>query len=350
MPLVVMCATGAEQTETGDQQVEAQPLKAGVAAASNECIRDVEPFPIVLSRHGLELNRGETNTLQINVGLLCNQACRHCHLEAGPHRQELMDRETMAEIVAFAERCQFQVIDITGGAPEMNPHLADLIDKVWPLAPRIMLRSNLTVLTEGKRDSLIDLCAEHHVVIVTSMPSLNTAQVEVQRGKGVLDTSVVILQKLNEKGYGQDQSGLELDLVSNPTGAFLPVSQEQAEKKFRVDLQRKWGIVFNNLYTFANVPLGRFRQWLRDSGNLEQYMQRLAASFNPCTLEGLMCQTLVSVSWEGYLYDCDFNLAAGLFMGGRKVHVSELDGPPEPGIPIAVSDHCYACTAGSGFT
>ena len=151
-------------------------------------------------------------------------------------------------------------------------------------------------------------------------------------------------------GYGQARSGLQLDLVSNPTGAFLPVSQAQAERKFRRDLGEKWGIFFNNLYTFGNVPLGRFRHWLVESGNFERYMQRLAAKFNPCTIEGLMCRTLVSVSWDGYLYDCDFNLATDLFMGGHKVHVAELEGPPAPGTPIAVSDHCYACTAGSGFT
>ncbi len=310
----------------------------------------VESFSLTLSKHGIELTRGHTNTLQINMGLLCNQACRHCHLEAGPNRQELMDAETVQEVVGFARRGHFQVIDITGGAPELNPNVATMIEGLRPLAPRIMLRSNLTALTDGKRDFLMDLCKEHHVVIVASFPSLNMGQSEAQRGRGIFERSIATLQRLNSMGYGRDGSGLEIDLVSNPTGAFLPASQAQEEKRFRRELQRKWGIVFNHVYTFANVPLGRFRQWLQHSGNLERYLQGLASRFNPCAAERLMCRTLISVSWDGYLYDCDFNLARGLYMGGLKIHISEMAGPPEPGTAIAASDHCYACTAGSGFT
>ena len=330
--------------------MEKQSSKQRSDVVSCDPIQSFEPFAQVISRHGLELNRGQTTTLQINVGLLCNQSCRHCHLEAGPSRQEVMNAETVDEVVAFAQRGHFHTIDITGGAPEMNPHLADMIARLAPLASRTMLRSNLTALTEGKRDYMIDVCKEHHVVMVASLPSLNNGQVESQRGTGVWDKSIAALKKLNAMGYGHAGSGLQLELVSNPTGAFLPLSQDQAEKKFRLDLGKKWGINFNNLFTFANVPLGRFRRWLLESGNFERYMQRLATSFNPCTIEGLMCRTLCSVAWDGYLYDCDFNLAAGLLMGNRKTHIAELEGPPAPGTPIAVGDHCYACTAGSGFT
>jgi radical SAM/Cys-rich protein len=309
-----------------------------------------EPFTVTLGKHDLDLLRDETCTLQINVGLLCNHVCRHCHLEAGPHRTELMDQKTLDEVVAFAQKTTFQVIDITGGAPELNPHLVQIIERLAPLTPRIMLRSNLTALTEGKRDFLIDVCKTNRVAIVASLPSLHASQADAQRGKGVLDKSLLALKKLNDVGYGQERSDLELDLVSNPTGAFLPISQEQAERKYKRDLDRKWGIVFNQLFTFANVPLGRFRSWLISSGNFDGYMQRLASNFNPSTIQGLMCRTLLSVSWDGYIFDCDFNLAKGLFLGGRKIHISPLDGPPPPGTPIAVSDHCYACTAGSGFT
>jgi radical SAM/Cys-rich protein len=310
----------------------------------------IEPFSSLLSRNGLELTRGETLTLQVNVGLLCNQTCRHCHLDAGPDRPEMMDIDTVREVVKFAARGGFRVVDITGGAPEMNPHLAELISMLSSVVPRMMLRSNLTAINTPARSFLIDLCRKHRVVIVASLPSLNTSQMESQRGRGIFNESISTLKRLNSMGYGQPESGLELHLVSNPTGAFLPASQAQVEKKFREDLQRKWGIVFNNLYTFANVPLGRFRDWLTGSGNLETYLEKLAARFNPCTLEGLMCRTLLSVSWDGYLFDCDFNLACGLFTGGRKTHISEMDGPPQPGTPIIVSDHCYGCTAGSGFT
>ena len=310
----------------------------------------VESFRLALSKHGLELTRGQTNTLQINVGLLCNQACRHCHLEASPSRKEVMDAETVDEVVAFVQKAHFQVIDITGGAPELNPNLVNMIERLSLIAPRIMLRSNLTALTDGKRDYLMELFKANRIVIVASLPSLNMGQLEAQRGKGIFEKSIAALKKLNAIGYGRDGSDLEIDLVSNPTGAFLPASQVQEEKRFRHELYRKWGIVFNHLYTFANVPLGRFRQWLHHSGNLEKYLHNLASRFNPCAVEGLMCRTLFSISWDGYLYDCDFNLAIRLYMGGRRIHLSEMAGPPKPGTPIAVSDHCYACTAGSGFT
>ncbi len=213
-----------------------------------------------------------------------------------------------------------------------------------------MLRSNLTALADGDRDHLIEECRDHRVVIVASFPSLNQAQTDSQRGRGVFQESIAVLRKLNSLGYGQAGSDLELNLVSNPTGAFLPPPQEQAIKRFCQVLEMKWGIVFNNLFSFANVPLGRFRQWLERSGNLENYLQKLASSFNPCAIEGLMCRSLISVSWDGYVYDCDFNQVIGLHAGGKKTHISTLTELPAPGEPIAVSDHCYTCTAGAGFT
>jgi len=311
-------------------------------------IPSVEPFRQTLAHHGIALTRGETTTLQVNVGLICNQVCHHCHLEAGPDRLEVMDARTMAAVVACAERFRFQVIDITGGAPELNPNLGELIERLSPLVPRLMLRSNLTALTGGDRDFLMELCREKGVVIVASLPSINEAQAESQRGRGVFRKSIAALQRLNAMGYGR--SHLELDLVVNPTGAFLPPSQEQTARRFREVLERKWGITFNHLFAFANVPLGRFRHWLEGSGNLQTYMARLAAGFNPCAVPGLMCRTMISVSWDGFLFDCDFNLARGLPLGGRRVHISELGDLPSPGAPIAVSDHCYTCTAGAGFT
>jgi radical SAM/Cys-rich protein len=326
------------------------PLNQEDTVADYESLQVVEPFSDILSRHGLELTRDQTVTFQVNCGLLCNQSCKHCHLEAGPERREVMDRKTIDDVIAFAQRNHFHTIDITGGAPEMNENLIALIEGVSPLTSRVMLRSNLTALHAPMREYVIDACKEHHVVIVASLPSVNIGQAESQRGKGVWEKSITVLKKLNAAGYGQTGSGLELDLVSNPVGAFLPVSQAEAEKKFKPDLWKKWGITFDDLYTFANVPLGRFRLWLLESGNFGTYMQRLVASFNPCTIERLMCRTLVSVSWDGYLYDCDFNQAAGLFMGGKKTHIAELRDPLPLGTPIAVSEHCYACTAGSGFT
>ncbi len=302
-----------------------------------------------MAKHNLELVRNDSHTLQLNLGLLCNQLCRHCHLDAGPGRRENMNLETVEAVVNYAARNDFETIDITGGAPELNPNLGYLIEKISPFTSMIMIRSNLSALKD-KFGHLIDVLKSKRVVIVASFPSINITQTDSQRGQGIFKESVEVLKKLNDFGYGSMDAGLELHLVSNPTGAYLPATQEQAEKRFHQVLENKWGIVFNNLYSFANAPLGRFRQWLLKSGNFEKYMAKLSDSFNPCAVEGLMCRTLVSVSWDGYLYDCDFNLARGLPMGGLKIHVSEMKGPPKAGSQIVTADHCYTCTAGSGFT
>jgi radical SAM/Cys-rich protein len=310
---------------------------------------NVTPFKAILAEHDLKLVRNHTHTLQINLSFLCNQVCRHCHLNAGPGRQENMDAKTVDAVISYAARSNFETIDITGGAPELNSHLPRLIEDISPHAARIMLRSNLSAMKD-KLPDLVDLLQHHRVVIVASFPSVNITQTDSQRGEGIFQESVRVLKKLNEIGYGHSQSGLVLNLVSNPTGAYLPPSQEKAEKRFHQVLENRWGVVFNNLYNFANVPLGRFRDWLIKSNNFENYMTKLSSSFNACAVEGLMCRSLVSVSWEGYLYDCDFNLARGLPMGGLKIHVSEMDAPPQQGSLIATADHCYTCTAGPGFT
>jgi len=310
----------------------------------------VEPFGDTLVRHGRSLVRDRLHTLQVNTGYLCDLQCRHCHLEAGPGREEIMSRETMEAVISFARRFPFQVVDITGGSPELVPGLPFLIEGLAPLAPRLMLRTNLSALDGAARDSLLALCLAHHVALVASFPSTNRSQSDAQRGAGATETAIAVLKRLNAAGYGVEGTGLELNLVSNPVGAFLPVSQESAERKFRIDLLRKWGVAFNRLFTFANVPLGRFRAWLLRTDNYERYLKMLADAFNPSTVERLMCRTLLSVSWDGILYDCDFNLAAGRPSGDRRIHVSDLRELLPPGAPIAVGEYCYACTAGSGFT
>jgi radical SAM/Cys-rich protein len=307
-------------------------------------------FSQTLDAHGLTLARGETVTLQVNVGLICDLACRHCHLAAGPARPELMSGETVAAVIACARRLPFASIDITGGAPELLPALPQLVSGLAPLTPRLIVRTNLVALARPESAGLLELYRQHRVTLVASLPATNAGQTEAQRGNGVWETSIAMLGELNGIGYGREGTGLELDLVANPAGAFLPPAQDQAERKFRSDLKRRHGITFNNLFTFANVPLGRFRDWLARSGNLDAYLDKLAGSFNPCTLPGLMCRSLISVDWDGYLYDCDFNLAAGLPHGGHPLHVNDLTELPPPGTPIPTGDHCFACTAGSGFT
>ena len=310
----------------------------------------LETFRHNLEQRGLTLQRNRCTTLQVNVGLLCNQTCRHCHLDAGPGRPEIMDARTVEDVVHLAEKFHFEIIDITGGAPEMNPHIQTLVSRLSPLTAKLILRSNLTAIAEDKQDALLELCRSNRVAIVASFPSLNEAQAETQRGKGIFAKSLATLKRLNELGYGIKGSGLELNLVSNPTGAFLPSSQKQTEKRFRQVLNQKWGLRFNDLFTFANMPLGRFRTWLEQTGNLNDYVLKLVGGFNPCAIDGLMCRSLISVSWDGFLFDCDFNQALGLHLAGRETHITELQNLPGPGDTIAVSEHCYTCTAGSGFT
>jgi radical SAM/Cys-rich protein len=307
-------------------------------------------FEETLHSHGLELTRSETTWLQVNVGLVCDLACKHCHLEAGPTRTEMMAPETVEDVIACARRFSFGTIDITGGAPELVPHLPRLVSGLAPLTPKLVVRTNLVALSRPEATELLPLYRKLRVGIVASLPSISAAQTDAQRGAGVWEKSMAVLQRLNSLGYGREGSGLELDIAANPAGAFLPVTQSQSEQRFRMELQRRHGIAFNNLFTFANVPLGRFRRWLECSGNLEEYLKKLQGNFNPCTLSGLMCCSLISVNWEGYVYDCDFNLAAGLPLGGTRRHISTLKELPFRGEPIAVGDHCFACTAGAGFT
>jgi radical SAM/Cys-rich protein len=318
--------------------------------SNSEAFPRVEPFITTLSQHALTLKRGEAKTVQINMGFLCNQYCRHCHLNAGPGRKEVMALETVQQVLAYVEGNSFETIDITGGAPELNEHLPLLIEELYPLVPRILVRSNLSALNDGTRDHLFDIFRKKKVVVVASFPSYNKAQTESQRGEGIFQQSLSALKRLNDLGYGLESSGLELNLISNPTGAFLPPDQLKAEARLRQLLKKKFNIRFTNLFNFANVPLGRFRVWLIQTGNLKLYINKLVSGFNPCAVDGLMCRTLVSVSWDGFMYDCDFNLAKGVPMGGQKIHITEMAGPPEPGSHIAVADHCYTCTAGAGFT
>lgn len=303
-------------------------------------------FQQKLSEHNLQLTRGQTTTLQVNIGHICNLACKHCHIDAGPDRKEVMTRETMDAVIHFATEHDFDVIDITGGAPELVPDIKYLLEKLAPKSKTIMMRTNLVALLN---DDLLELCCRLKVSLVASFPSVNKGQADAQRGDGIWEKSVAILKQLNTLGYGKPGTGLELFLVSNPAGAFMPVDQCTAEKKFKADLKKKWNIEFTGLFTFANVPMGRFKQWLEKSGNLDSYMKKLSDSFNPATIDGLMCRNLINISWDGYLYDCDFNMGSGLPYSGTPLHVSQAE-MPEQGSQIMTDNYCFACTAGVGFT
>lgn len=302
-------------------------------------------FGETLAAHGLSLTRGRADTLQVNTGYLCNLTCRHCHLEAGPTRSEVMDRRTMEQVVACAGRVGFQTVDVTGGAPEMVPQVDSLLDGLAGLAPRRLFRSNLLALRDNP--GLVDVLTRGGWSVVASLPAVNEAQVRAVRGPGVFEACLAMLETLNAAGFGRG-GPLELHLAASPAGAFLPPAQAAAESRYRRELTERRGIVFDSLLVFANVPLGRFRRWLDGSGNLQGYQAVLRERFNPAVVAGLMCRTSVSVAWDGRVYDCDFNQAAGLPAAWAR-HVSELDGDTE-GCGVATGQHCYACCAGAGFT
>jgi radical SAM/Cys-rich protein len=259
-----------------------------------------------------------------------------------------MNAETVDDVIACVKRIRFATVDITGGAPELFPHLPRLIAGLEFETDKLIVRTNLVALTRPGMEHLPELYRRHGVSIVASLPATNESQTEAQRGHGTWDKSISMLKLLNGLGYGKEGSGLTLDLVSNPVGDFLAPKQCEAELKYRRELMSRFDITFNNLLALTNVPLGRFRSWLEQSGNLEDYIEKLEGSFNPSTVSGLMCRTFISVDWNGFLYDCDFNLTTGKPHGGRKIHVTELCELPRPGTSIPVGDYCFACTAGAG--
>lgn len=307
------------------------------------------PFSQTLHNHGLRLVRAETHTLQVNTGLLCNIACRHCHLEAGPQRTEIMPSQIMAEVVAYAARVRFSTIDITGGAPELIPGIGQFLTQLASLTGRCMFRTNLVALNTPQGAALIPIFRDLQVHLVASLPATSSALVAAQRGPGVWEQSCAMLRHLNQQGYGLAESGLDLDLAVNPGGAFLAADQAQTEARYRRALAQI-DIAFNRLFTFNNVILGRYRDWLIRSGNLADYSNLLVERFHPAAVCGVMCRSQILVGWDGILYDCDFNLAAGLAHGGVSRHVSTMDGIPTLGSSIVTGNHCYACTAGAGFT
>ena len=308
-------------------------------------------FTQILRDHGLgELVRGRVKTLQVNVGKLCNMACHHCHVEAGPKRTEIMPRRVAERVVELLERNPgVQVVDLTGGAPEMNPHFRWLVTEARRLRRQVIDRCNLTVLFEPGMDDLAGFMAAHEVQIAASLPCYQAENVEKQRGRGAFDKSIEALKRLNELGYGRPGSVLKLDLVYNPGGAFLPPPQSQLEAKYKEELSRLFGIEFHQLLTITNMPIKRFAHFLERTGQHEAYMGLLANHFNPHTVPELMCRSLVSVGWDGRLFDCDFNqmLEMPLRAGARTLwDINSLD--DLVGSRVAVGSHCFGCTAGAG--
>lgn len=297
------------------------------------------------------LTRGRLETLQVNLGYRCNQSCLHCHVNAGPARKEQMARETIDDVLAFLDASGVRTLDLTGGAPELNPHFRDLVAQARGRGVRIIDRCNLTVLLEPGQEDLAGFLARYSVAIVASLPCYLEANVDAQRGTGVYARSIEALRRLNNLGLGRPGSGLTLDLVYNPGGPSLPPPQAVLEAAYRHVLAARFGVVFNRLLTIANMPIQRFGSTLVSKGRFQGYMDELKGAHRPENLDGVMCRTLVSVDWRGYVYDCDFNQMLGLPLavpGRTRVHLRELRAAALAGNRIAVADHCYGCTAGQG--
>ena len=307
-------------------------------------------FAQTLERNHLQVQRTKAEVLQINIGRVCNLACHHCHVESGPKRKENMVTATVERVIALLEASPgIHTVDLTGGAPELNPGFRDVVRAARRLGKRVIDRCNLTVLFEPGQADTAQFLADQGVEIVASLPCYTKDNVEKQRGRGVFGQSIEALQMLNKLGYAQPGTGLTLDLVYNPLGASLPPAQAKLESDYHEELQTLFDIRFNHLFTITNMPIKRFLKDLERSNKLETYMELLANSFNPMAAKGVMCRNLISVAWNGELFDCDFNQMLEMPMGGKKTtlwDIQSFDQFSEG--KIAFANHCYACTAGSG--
>ncbi|MBX9812981.1 MAG: arsenosugar biosynthesis radical SAM protein ArsS [Burkholderiales bacterium] len=308
-------------------------------------------LPLIETTDFPAIRRRRLETLQVNLGYKCNQSCVHCHVNAGPTRTEMMSRETAFEIIAFLKAVGIGTLDITGGAPELNPHFRLLVAAARELGVKVMDRCNLTILEQPGQEDLAQFLCDHEVEVVASLPCYLEENVDRQRGKGVFDASIRCLRTLNRFGYGLPGSGLTLNLVYNPQGPALPPAQHKLEQDYQRHLGERYGIAFNRLYVLTNMPIQRFGSMLISKGHFEHYMDLLKNAYQPENLESVMCRTLISVDWRGYVYDCDFNQMLGLplaWRGRPRTHLRELIGADLSGNAITVKDHCYGCTAGQG--
>ena len=294
----------------------------------------------------------EPTVFQLNIGKLCNQTCAHCHVDAGPDRkEEQMTRahlEKCLEIIGSTP--SFTTVDITGGAPEMNANFRWFVEECTALGKEVIDPCNLTIIMANKKyNELPQFFKKNKVHLISSLPYFSQSRTDSQRGDGVFEDSIKALQMLNEVGYGKEGTGLKLDLVFNPSGAFLPGDQATLEQEFKRQLKRKYDIVFNNLFAITNLPISRFLDYLIESGNYEEYMEQLVNAFNPMTVEGLMCRNTISVSWDGYIYDCDFNQMLDLKVAAKNSqHIDNFDMDALKDRNIVLNQHCFGCTAGAG--
>ncbi|MDB9932719.1 arsenosugar biosynthesis radical SAM protein ArsS [Flavobacteriales bacterium] len=306
-------------------------------------LKETNLFPLTTT--GLDI-------FQINMGKMCNQVCSHCHVDAGPDRKEIMSKETLQECLDAIAKSEIKTVDLTGGAPEMNPHFRWFVEQAYKLDCKVIVRCNLTIIVANKKYfDLPEFYKENEVEIVSSLPHYSEKKTDSQRGDGVFDRSIRALMMLNEVGYGMEGSGLTLNLVYNPSGAFLPPNQDGLEKQFKRKLKKDFDIEFNSLFAITNIPISRYLNYLVASENFMGYMEKLANSYNPVAAEGVMCRNTISVGWDGYLYDCDFNQMLELKVAvadKKRQHVKDFDSQTLIDRKIIVNEHCFGCTAGAG--
>lgn len=297
------------------------------------------------------LTTNKLEIFQINVGKMCNQVCKHCHVDAGPDRKEIMTQETMQQCLEAIAKSGAHTVDLTGGAPEMNPNFRWFVEELSKLGKKIIVRCNLTIIMANKKHhDLPDFFKQHNIEVVSSLPYFTASKTDSQRGDGVFEKSIEALIRLNQQGYGIEGTGLTLNLVYNPAGAFLPPDQMALEKEFKEKLKTLYGIHFNNLFAITNLPISRFLEYLERSGNYEGYMEKLVNAYNPVAAENVMCRNTISVSWDGFMYDCDFNqmLELKVDVESKERHVSYFNLDNLHKRAIKVNQHCYGCTAGAG--
>lgn len=310
-----------------------------------------DPLPRLSRTSFPPVRRSRLTTLQVNLGYRCNQSCVHCHVNAGPKRTEEMSALTVGEVIEYMQVSGVSILDVTGGAPELNPHFRFLVDAAVEDGVRVIDRCNLTILLEPGQEDLAEFLADRRVDVVASLPCYLDENVDRQRGRGVFDASIEGLLRLNALGYGDEAAGLSLDLVFNPQGPVLPPPQDALERTYKEELGRRFGIRFNRLLTLANMPIGRFGSTLISKGRFESYLELLRSAHVDSNVEHVMCRHTVSIDWQGYAYDCDFNQMLGLPMplnGSPRTHVRDLISVEVEGRPVAIRDHCFGCTAGQG--
>ena len=317
-----------------------ESVKEGLFPSFTDKLKESALFPLTPTT---------LDIFQVNVGYMCNQVCKHCHVDAGPDRKEIMTRETMQYCLDALAKSDIQTVDLTGGAPEMNPDFRWFVEEIRKLGRKVIVRCNLTIVLANKKYyDLPEFFKKHEVEVVSSLPYYNKRRTDSQRGDGVFDSSIEALRMLNAVGYGKEGTGLILNLVYNPTGAILPGDQKTLEDQFKRALKKDWDLEFNNLFAITNLPISRFLEYLVASGNYETYMTSLANAYNPTAAANVMCRNTISIGWDGYMFDCDFNQMLELKVAGTSTHVKDFDLEQLNGRKIVLNQHCYGCTAGAG--